>query len=40
VQRWALEHRSPTPPEPIVDLGESRKAALDAFDTMKRTAQS
>jgi deoxyribodipyrimidine photo-lyase len=40
VQRWAPEHRSPTPPEPIVDLGESRKAALDAFDTMKRTAQS
>ena len=36
VRRWAPEHRSDAPPEPIVDLGETRKAALAAYEVVKR----
>ncbi|KRB36663.1 cryptochrome/photolyase family protein [Microbacterium sp. Root180] len=36
VRRWAPEHLSDDPPEPIVDLGETRKAALAAYDVVKR----
>ena len=40
IAQWAPEYRidsDETPPEPIVDLGETRKAALDAYDEVKRT---
>jgi deoxyribodipyrimidine photolyase len=38
---WQRSRRNPQPaPEPIVDLGESREAALDAYADMRRRAQS
>lgn len=36
VREWASEHLSDDPPPPIVDLGETRKAALAAYDVVKR----
>lgn len=39
IRRWAPEHAGEDPPEPIVDLGETRKAALDAYEHVKRTAR-
>ena len=36
VREWAPEHLGEHPPEPIVDLGETRKAALDAYEHVKR----
>ncbi|WP_243076438.1 deoxyribodipyrimidine photo-lyase [Microbacterium sp. SS28] len=40
VKEWAPEHASPEPPEPIVDLGATRKAALDAYEKVKAAARS
>jgi deoxyribodipyrimidine photo-lyase len=38
---WRRSRRNPQPgPEPIVDLGESREAALDAYADMRRRAKS
>ena len=39
VARWAPEHLTGDGPEPIVDLGESRKAALDAYEEMRSAAR-
>jgi deoxyribodipyrimidine photo-lyase len=36
VRQWAPEHLSDDPPAPIVDLGETRKAALAAYEAVKR----
>ena len=36
VKRWAPEHLTGDAPEPIVDLAESRKAALDAYEVVRR----
>ncbi|GAB2845902.1 cryptochrome/photolyase family protein [Microbacterium insulae] len=36
IRQWAPEHLSEDPPEPIVNLGETRKAALDAYEEVKR----
>ncbi|WP_375385185.1 cryptochrome/photolyase family protein [uncultured Microbacterium sp.] len=38
VGRWAPEYADPNAatPEPLVDLGESRKAALEAYEEVKR----
>lgn len=35
VRQWAPEHLTGDAPEPIVDLGESRKAALNAYAAIK-----
>ncbi|MFE7845871.1 cryptochrome/photolyase family protein [Microbacterium sp. NPDC057407] len=40
VREWAPEHLTENPPEPIVDLGESRKAALAAYDVVKGAARA
>ncbi|HWS52252.1 MAG TPA: deoxyribodipyrimidine photo-lyase [Microbacterium sp.] len=40
VRQWAPEHTGDSPPEPIVDLGESRKAALAAYEHVKRAERS
>jgi deoxyribodipyrimidine photo-lyase len=37
VRRWAPEYLDGDPPEPLVDLGESRRRALAAYDVVKRT---
>ncbi|WP_137845519.1 deoxyribodipyrimidine photo-lyase [Microbacterium sp. 2FI] len=37
VQRWAPEYAAGTAPRPIVDLGETRRAALEAYEHVKRT---
>ncbi|WP_347976843.1 deoxyribodipyrimidine photo-lyase [Microbacterium sp. ProA8] len=37
VREWAPEHLDERPPEPIVDLGDTRRAALDAYEHVKRT---
>jgi deoxyribodipyrimidine photo-lyase len=36
IGRWAPEYARGRAPEPIVDLGETRKAALDAYERMRR----
>ncbi|WP_100812800.1 MULTISPECIES: deoxyribodipyrimidine photo-lyase [unclassified Microbacterium] len=36
IGRWAPEYGRGGAPEPIVDLGETRKAALDAYERMRR----
>lgn len=36
VRRWAPEHLDADPPEPMVDLGETRRRALDAYDHVRR----
>lgn len=36
ISRWAAD----APTEPIVDLGETRKAALSAYDVVKRAPKS
>ncbi|MGL4255395.1 MAG: cryptochrome/photolyase family protein [Microbacterium sp.] len=36
VRQWAPEYLSDDPPAPIVDLGETRKAALAAYEAVKR----
>ncbi|MEV5069628.1 deoxyribodipyrimidine photo-lyase [Microbacterium sp. LMI12-1-1.1] len=40
VREWAPEHLGEHPPEPIVDLGETRRAALDAYEHVKRAARA
>lgn len=40
VREWAPEHLQGDAPAPIVDLGESRKAALAAYEHVKRAARS
>ncbi|WP_109209137.1 MULTISPECIES: deoxyribodipyrimidine photo-lyase [Microbacterium] len=40
VREWAPEHLGDEPPEPIVELGETRAAALDAYEHVKRAARS
>ncbi|KAF2415564.1 deoxyribodipyrimidine photo-lyase [Microbacterium sp. B35-30] len=40
VREWAPEHLGEQPPEPIVDLGETRMAALDAYEHVKRAARA
>ena len=35
VNRWVPEHGTPMYPEPIVDLSETRKQALQAYDQVK-----
>lgn len=37
IGRWAPEYGRHQAPEPIVDLGETRKAALDAYERMRRS---
>ncbi|BDV31999.1 cryptochrome/photolyase family protein [Microbacterium terricola] len=37
VKRWAPEYSAGEDPQPIVDLGETRRAALDAYDAVKRS---
>jgi deoxyribodipyrimidine photo-lyase len=37
VREWAPEHLSDEPPPPIVDLAASRRAALAAYDAVKRS---
>ncbi len=37
IGRWAPEYGRHQAPEPIVDLAESRKAALDAYERMRRS---
>ena len=39
IRRWAPEYASDDSPEPIVDLAETRKAALDAYEHVKRAAR-
>ena len=39
VRRWVPEWHSDDYPEPVVDLAETRRAALVAYDTVKRSAQ-
>jgi deoxyribodipyrimidine photo-lyase len=38
VTRWAPEHAGDDPPAPIVDLADTRRQALDAYDAVKRAA--
>ena len=38
-REWAPEHLSDDPPEPIVDLRETRNAALDAYEAVKRAGR-
>jgi deoxyribodipyrimidine photo-lyase len=40
ISRWAPEHAGPDTPEPMVDLKETRNAALDAYDVVKRAART
>lgn len=40
VRQWAPEHLAGDPPAPIVDLGRSRKAALAAYEAVKRAADA
>jgi deoxyribodipyrimidine photo-lyase len=40
VRQWAPEHFGEEPPEPIVDLGETRKAALTAYEAVKRAPRN
>jgi deoxyribodipyrimidine photo-lyase len=40
VARWAPEYRNGDRPEPIVDLTQSRRAALDAYDSMRAAVSS
>ena len=40
IGEWAPEHVSENPPEPIVDLGETRKAALAAYEHVKQAARA
>src|SRR3546814_6076961 len=37
VRRWAPEHVDAAPPAPIVDLADTRRQALDAYDAVKRS---
>jgi deoxyribodipyrimidine photo-lyase len=37
VRRWVPEWDTPDYPEPIVDLAETRRAALAAYDVVKRS---
>jgi len=42
IAQWAPEYRvgsADAPPDPIVDLGASRKAALDAYEEVKRASR-
>jgi deoxyribodipyrimidine photo-lyase len=39
VRRWAPEYLDGPEPEPIVDLGDTRRQALDAYDAVKRAAR-
>lgn len=39
VREWAPEHVSSDPPQPIVDLSDTRRQALDAYDAVKRAAR-
>jgi deoxyribodipyrimidine photo-lyase len=38
ISRWVPEHGTPAYPEPIVDLGETRRAALDAYARLTAAA--
>jgi deoxyribodipyrimidine photo-lyase len=40
VRAWAPEHLSAEPPAPIVDLRETRNAALAAYEDVKRSART
>lgn len=40
IGRWASEHASGDPSVPIVDLGETRGAALDAYEAVKAAARA
>ena len=40
VRQWAPEHLGENPPEPIVDLRETRNAALSAYEEVKRAPRS
>ncbi|WP_019180812.1 cryptochrome/photolyase family protein [Microbacterium yannicii] len=40
VREWAPEHLSESPPEPIVDLRETRNAALAAYEQVKNAARA
>jgi len=40
VRRWVPEAGTPGYPDPIVDLGQSRKDALAAYETMRRSPRS
>jgi deoxyribodipyrimidine photo-lyase len=40
VRQWAPEFAGEDPPAPIVDLGESRKAALAAYESVTRAADA
>jgi deoxyribodipyrimidine photo-lyase len=39
IRRWAPEYGGDDSPEPIVDLGETRKAALGAYEQMRRASR-
>jgi deoxyribodipyrimidine photo-lyase len=39
VRRWAPEFVGDDPPEPMVDLADTRRQALDAYDAVKRAAR-
>jgi deoxyribodipyrimidine photo-lyase len=39
VARWAPEYVTGDGPEPIVDLAESRRAALDAYEEVKNAVR-
>jgi deoxyribodipyrimidine photo-lyase len=36
IRRWAPAHLGESPPQPIVDLADTRRRALDAYDTVQR----
>ena len=38
VRRWVPEYGTPEYPDPIVDLGETRRRALAAYERMRRTS--
>ena len=40
VREWAPDAVGDDAPEPLVDLGETRKAALEAYEHVKRAARS
>lgn len=40
VRTWAPEHATDAAPEPIVDLADTRRAALDAYEHVKRAPRS
>ncbi|GAA5087907.1 deoxyribodipyrimidine photo-lyase [Microbacterium yannicii] len=40
VREWAPEHLGEHPPDPLVDLGETRKAALAAYERVKSASRT